>query len=432
MIRLLALLFSFIIANTSTALAAKARSIDSNSDSEFHAKHLALHIGESSCHATGNYIKTRSQSNKDKIIGHLEKADSFRLIDVTDDYVLIQVIDAHNSSPDSWAGMTGWVDSDYIDCPCSYNEYMNHSNPTLNNTISSKIEDYIGTSAIVCTGSNLRVRNKPNGKTILGHLEKADEFILLDVQNGWAQITVIKAASTSPDSWNGLSGWVSAEYIRVKANASVPTNHNDFWDGYSDILNYFYQAIIEEWDTQKIVDSGFLEPYYFPNSLDQYGFVLEDLNSDGIKELIILHKDYFSGNRDTFITAIYTRANGQPVRILESWTRNRHYVCSDGSVYNEGSNGASYSVYYILELIGPKFIVREGVLSGDYEEHGKTKYGWFLVDERADFSYAEHTLISDEEAEQKIALYKCKIIHRFDNFTTFAEYEDTLFYNSLN
>ena len=71
--RLLAFLFALMITSTSTAFAAKARSIDSDADSSFHAKHLLLHIGDSSCHATGNYIKTRSQSNKDKVIGHLEQ-----------------------------------------------------------------------------------------------------------------------------------------------------------------------------------------------------------------------------------------------------------------------------------------------------------------------------------------------------------------------
>lgn len=424
--RLCAILFALIIANTSTALAAKARSIGSDADSSFHAKHLALHIGESSCYATGNYIKTRSQSNKDKVIGHLEQADVFELLEVKNGYALIHVTSSHKTSPDSWEGMTGWVDSDYIDCTCSSSEYANQSSAPANSSTSSKIDDFIGTSSVVCTGNNLRVRNKPNGKTILGHLEKADEFILLGVQNGWAQITVTKAAPTSPDSWEGLSGWVSAEYIKVKTNAPIPSQNNDTWNGYSNTLNYFYQAIIEKWDTQKIVDSGFVEPYYFPCSLDKYGFVLKDLNSDGIHELIILHEDYFSGNRDTFITAIYTLVNGQPVRVLESWTRNRHYICSDGSVYNEGSNGASYSVYYILELVGPQFIVREGILSGDYEEHGETRYGWFLVDERADSSYAEHKLISDKEAEQRISQYQNSITYQLGRFITFAEYEASL------
>lgn len=424
--RFLALLFLFAIIIPSAAFAAKARSIASDADSSFHAQHLHFHIGEITCHATGNYIKIRSESNKNKIIGHLEQKDIFELLDVKNGYALIRVANAHKTSPDSQNGMTGWVDSDYIDCTCSFDEYVDRSSSVASNQSSTNLKDFIGTTSVICTGNNLRVRNMPNGAIILGHLEKADEFILLDIQNDWAQITVTKAASTSPDSWAGLSGWVSAEYIIIKPNATIPAISNDEWDGYSSILDYFYQAIIEKWDTQRIVDSGFFEPYYFPDSLNEYGFSLYDLNSDGTNELIVSHKDYLNSQSNTFITAIYTLINNQPIRILESWTRSRNYLCADGSIYNEGSNGAAYSIHYIYDLIGSYLKIREGVLSGDYTENGETKYGWFLVDERADFTYAEHTLISDKKAEERIALYQSTVTHQLNNFTTFAEYGDSL------
>ena len=40
------------------------------------------------------------------------------------------------------------------------------------------------------------------------------------------------------------------------------------------------------------------------------------------------------------------------------------------------------------------------------------------------FSYAEHKLISDEEADNRIALYQNSVINQFDNLTTFAEYKN--------
>lgn len=328
----LLILTAILLMVCESAFAAKARSISSDSDSAYHAEHLIKHLDETECQATGNYIKTRSKANGSKVVGHLEQADEFILLDVKNGWAQIEVVYSDKTSPDSWEGMTGWVNSDYIDCVCSTNKYYAYS------------------------------EHSPQGN----------------------------------------------------------------WDGHSKTLLYFYNAIIEEWDYQKIVDSGFCEPYYFPNSLEDYGFVLRDLNSDGIKELIILHKDYFTSNGDIFITAIYTLKNGISTRILESWTRNRHYILHDGSVFNEGSNGASYAVQYILDLIDSEFIVREGVLSGDYYENGETKYGWFLVDEEADFSYMDHKRISDEKAHQRISEYKKLIDYQLGDFISFKQFENTL------
>ena len=417
--RIFALLFILIAVNTSTALAAKARSISSDIDSKFHANHLSLHIEEESCHATGNYIKIRSQLNKDKIIGHLEQADAFQLLDVQNGYALIEVTVSHKSSPDSWNGMTGWVDSDYIDCRCSSNEYINPSNAAPNTAMSSDIEDYIGTTSVICTGNNLRVRNRPNGNTVLGHLEKADEFILLDVQDKWAQIVATKAAPTSPDSRDGLSGWVSTDYLEVGKNASLLPETGK---GYSPILDFFYQAISEKWDSDRIAAADF-EPYEFPNSLSKSGFTYWDINDDGIDELFVFRG--FDADTDPLLAG-YTLVNGHPIRLFSSWARNRHYLCTNGSIFNTGSNGAAYTVCYVYDLVGHQLVIREGVLSGDYEDHGETKYGWFLVDERADFTYAEHQLISDEEAEQRIAHYQSMVTYQFDNFTTFEEYKSSI------
>ena len=311
----------------SHALADKARNIQTTQDSSFHSYHLLQHIGEHDCHVTGNYIKTRSVKNKKTVIGHLEQADTFELLSVEDGLALICVNSSHKTSPDSWDGMTGWVNADYVDCLCDYSRYS-----------------------------------------------------------------------------SGMFG---------------QTNE---WEGYGKVLDYFERAIVEKWSDQKIVDSGFMEPYYFPDSLDDYGFVLRDINSDGLKELIVFHESYLNPEEDTFLTAVYTLINGYPVRVAESWARNRFYLCADGSLYNEGSNGASYSVFYIFELLGTNIDVREGVLSGDYIDKGKTCYGWFHVSDRADFSYSDYPLISEEEAAWRIENYQNRVIHNLDGYFSFRDY----------
>ena len=90
------------------------------------------------------------------------------------------------------------------------------------------------------------------------------------------------------------------------------------------------------------------------------------------------------------------------------------------------SNGAAYTVHYIYDLIGSNLEVREGVLSGDCTENNGENLSWFLVDERADFSYTDHRLISAEEAKHRIELYQQSVVHQFDGFISFAEYADEL------
>lgn len=59
-----------------TALAAKARDIQTEADSQYHAAHLARHIGMQDLSCTGNYVKLRSKANGTTVVGHLEQADA--------------------------------------------------------------------------------------------------------------------------------------------------------------------------------------------------------------------------------------------------------------------------------------------------------------------------------------------------------------------
>lgn len=122
------ILFILLLISCESAFAAKARSISSDADSAYHADHLQRHLGETDCHATGNYIKTRSKANGNKVIGHLEQADEFILLDVKNNWAQIEVVYSDKTSPDSWEGMTGWVNSDYIDCDCTHIEYIRQHN----------------------------------------------------------------------------------------------------------------------------------------------------------------------------------------------------------------------------------------------------------------------------------------------------------------
>ena len=75
------------------------------------------------------------------------------------------------------------------------------------------------------------------------------------------------------------------------------------------------------------------------------GWLLRDLDGDGIPELL-LGANWDEGH--TVIFNIYRSGGTRAVRVVDGWNRNRWYLCTDGSLANEGSSSAfesSYSYY---------------------------------------------------------------------------------------
>ena len=72
------------------------------------------------------------------------------------------------------------------------------------------------------------------------------------------------------------------------------------------------------------------------------GWLLRDLDGDGIPELL-LGANWDEGH--TVIFNIYRSGGTRAVRVVNGWNRNRWYLCTDGSLANEGSSSAFESSY---------------------------------------------------------------------------------------
>lgn len=75
------------------------------------------------------------------------------------------------------------------------------------------------------------------------------------------------------------------------------------------------------------------------------GWLLRDLDGDEIPELLLV-ADWGDGH--SVIFNIYRLDGAKAVRVVDGWNRNRWYLCTDGSLANEGSSSAfesSYSYY---------------------------------------------------------------------------------------
>ena len=72
------------------------------------------------------------------------------------------------------------------------------------------------------------------------------------------------------------------------------------------------------------------------------GWLLRDLDGDGIPELL-LGADWGDGH--SVIFNIYRLDGAKAVRVVDGWNRSRWYLCTDGSLAHEGSDGASEGTY---------------------------------------------------------------------------------------
>ena len=194
---------------------------------------------------------------------------------------------------------------------------------------------------------------------------------------------------------------------------------------YDEVIELYSGAIREQWDWEKVAALGF-EPDCFVSSLDNDGYILKDLNQDGNDELIILAKGSLTASRfenfGDMVYAVYTLQNDKPVRVLESWTRSRNYLCADGGIYNEGSDGAAYSTWCVYDIRDGKTAVREGVQTTDKTlENGDIEMAYLRMTESHKLYDGEE--ISEAQADADVARYQSMLLTDDSGFVSFAAYE---------
>ena len=98
------------------------------------------------------------------------------------------------------------------------------------------------------------------------------------------------------------------------------------------------------------------------------GWLLRDLDGEGIPELL-LGADWGDGH--TVIFNIYCLDGAKAVRVVDGWSRSRWYLCTDGSLAHEGSDGASEGTFSYYRYENGALRHLETLISLD---------GWFYSD----------------------------------------------------
>lgn len=129
-----------------------------------------------------------------------------------------------------------------------------------------------------------------------------------------------------------------------------------------------YGEIIETYRTVHRTGTGNIEKGIseLVNTYDFVGYFKQDLDGNGVQELILASDDYNS-NYPYIIYEIYTLQNGSAVSVTKSKARERYFMMVDGTFLMEGSNGAMSSSCITYTFSGASLTVQEQVWSSEQQ-----------------------------------------------------------------
>jgi len=155
---------------------------------------------------------------------------------------------------------------------------------------------------------------------------------------------------------------------------------------YSDTLKY----AIEKNDLSYHWTCMIAEPPLYSEEFNTagFGYILHDMNNDGISELFLV-----GGNHT--ILAVFTVANEEPVLLTAFWSRHRGVLSEEGFLVCSGSSGAADNTHYVYSLNS------NGTLELEYGTKSESDYtnesvpvNYYIIED------GDENLVSFEEYEE--------------------------------
>lgn len=188
----------------------------------------------------------------------------------------------------------------------------------------------------------------------------------------------------------------------AKASGMGENDQNSVITGYpeyDEIIRQYYTGMISNWSMEEFSEKNLC---YLAGSemggADNLGYHLADIDGDGIEELMIgaTGENAYTG----MFYDLYTIVNDQRALVVSSGERDRYYLCVDDTVANEGSGGASNSVYNYYNLVSGQLELKEGVFLDAYS-HPENPWFYTTTSTMEDYSNP----ISEEEGRNVIGKY---------------------------
>lgn len=222
-------------------------------------------------------------------------------------------------------------------------------------------------AAVYVTTTGVKVRTEPNTDCrVLAVLDAGTQVLFKGNTNGWANI-----------NYKGQNAYVKSDFIKPSGDGmSQNKNGQSASAQYTDIISYiamFARGEEEFLDPQYKSYSSYYLPTDAPiNRENRFGYVLMDIDSDGVDELLLTSGEY--GELYDYIYAIVTIKDGKAYPVAyEGGARNRFYLCQNNIISNEGSSGAANSGYDYYRFVNGNLIQIESV----YSEPGEDSIVWY-------------------------------------------------------
>lgn len=182
----------------------------------------------------------------------------------------------------------------------------------------------------------------------------------------------------------------AAETAKAEEKTTGETKSSVDYSPYDELIKKAANILKNGYSSQDKVD---ISPvlFYKQSGYETLGYTKKDLDNDGIDELI------FGGtvNEDgtTIIYDIFTIQDGTDVHAVAGWERNTYYLCTDGTIANEGSSGAAYSNWTYFKYSNAKLDMKETVYTDDKVPGQKYYYA-------TDVALKTEKPISEEQAKE--------------------------------
>ena len=209
----------------------------------------------------------------------------------------------------------------------------------------------------------------------------------------------------------------------ASASTQYYTPSPDDWDmTYADLAR-LYVDHINGWINGSCPDHDLFNPlvvedfWSYDQAKTRAGFILTDVNADGVYELLII-------SEEDDIVGLYTMVNGKLREVIAGGYRNHCSLLSDGSFYIQGASGymsASYSTWY-LRTVGKLWYDSGYLLDGWFGTNEPTDEQWFRYNPSSPDSGSEDRRVSVLEAVGWMNAVDGRIV-KVKHWIPFASYE---------